>query len=1843
MFSKKAHLDVKKSSQRVLDVKKDSFNRLKHLRTLLDNFDVNESKHFFECYYSHIYYIFFDMFTNLEAPLKQRGQKQAREELDSTLFIFEKILILLPELIAKRWQHNSIILILKKMLHHGNSIKMRQEGMRLFLIWYQILENVNDQEVEQMFMSLVPGIVPHIPNPFLVKNDQTVHSKEAFFYADYSLNATNEETVSPDTSVISSSSLVIAPCEIEPLVPVFSIEPQPQDVTCYYLQCLMDYIVSQVTKIQWKEQKEYKHLKSFEFLFKKLRLIYFPYIFPNLNDKFSFYSPTFEPPKRIHYEEEDLNFDPKRLPNRDTLQHCKAVVIRWLAKYLRNEEVEAVPRRESIDDLHQQQQSFRLPLSVSSFTQQANEQQITTEWREPSPIEYDIVRSTLNSNVENVNLIHEIFRQAFLMPFSHAMTMRKVVAVYKDWIYKNVNEVPLLLKEPHNLKESDSPSITGISCLLRVFITNASNVFLSYVPPEKPLLLEEQVDMCKRVLNIYRYMVMKMEMDKNTWEQLLVVMLRITSLVLTKDVPTRKEDTLGGRLAPAFFQTLIVTWIKANLNVYISSSLWEQFQLILSSLTSWEELIKEWCKTMDTVTRVMSRYVYGINLHDLPLERPSERRQKKIRGFRKLADGDIRRGDVKVNQPATDDVNYPNSSANKGQLNRMRSSSGNSPPNRSPKFSAISDQPFTPGVLRSASDSHLLAKRNIFFQPTKGKVHPEVTDSSSKSSERSKSLENIYQRIDSPSFSESSISQSRSPSPTPSSGLESNSLKDSPLHLDGCSASSSEVGMAGRSIIAGGSHRGWTPDSAVILWRRMLGVIGDLNSLKEPMLHQHVMECIGKMIDDFSKIRDNLGVPLDNQSTPSPPVLIPPIYFFAPYLLRTVQLSNDYKLGKLIAYKYICLMLTRRHEISLLPDFLTCFYRTLHQAFISYDMEIICTIMKYCSGKLFSLGLPGSSCLLFDFISGANMVLSSPQTKAVPRTEALGFLGTLIGMSALYKDIHSLQPNSSEPSLTQCKDLKDHLLSMLLKASKREQTGLGRSVALNSLGIFMYLELQNRSNHSRLVEVTEVLISATRFNNRVLSRIACDLLRLQCDHVTYLLDNRPEIPKRIIEGLLSSLIMHWQYAHKHDCMKELKNLLLSLTLCLGEWCLSVPKVFLITTTTAKDSDESLLRTVLNGLTCIIKGEKMFSNANTSLETDEIDMEYNITVDNLHGFGVTPNTSPRKRPIIESDSINSDSFRRNDMKVVQLAIRLLLGHMVNFLGHFPLPLLGASRLSSLVNDDDNNPYISKAEEDELSVELFNAPNVLFLIVNDSSIVSFIDFGADYSMETENKLGGKITSRIIVRDFVGKYAWDCSQLSFHLNKDHSMRKTHDIEKVDVSRASHHCSDDDDINEGERTDPLDTLLRYIGHTSPECVLNKKRCPLNSPVPASNSNFAQVEENMIALLLNQHYQEMNYTEEHFSQVKVILRNECENDSHPSLLHAETQPSFIHCRQLIDQLGFLMWEKRTKIDLLNKDERILRELRNLDNQINRETHKIAVIYVAEGQEDKNSILLNESGSKAFEEFVAGLGWEVDLATHTGFRGGLQQNQSTGITAPYFANSFMEVIFHVSTRIPTSKEEDDSLTKKLRHLGNDEVHIVWSEHTRDYRRGIIPTEFCDVLIVIYPIAAFPGYYRIHVSRKPEVPFFGPLFSGAVVHHNILPGLVRATAINASRAQRMQMCQDNGYMTYFEERSRSIETIVKHHKQQRCFEDFAATIYSPLQLGLLSSRPMSSLSTGITASIEASLASSNQSLLNVETTKSRNRPMSLSHVEQRLSPRTSSSSNSDRPLSALSVAPTFTGQ
>lgn len=55
---------------------------------------------------------------------------------------------------------------------------------------------------------------------------------------------------------------------------------------------------------------------------------------------------------------------------------------------------------------------------------------------------HQVVRDVLCSTRDNVNFIHELYRQAFLLNFSNVAAIRKIIAVYKDLIQGNVVELP---------------------------------------------------------------------------------------------------------------------------------------------------------------------------------------------------------------------------------------------------------------------------------------------------------------------------------------------------------------------------------------------------------------------------------------------------------------------------------------------------------------------------------------------------------------------------------------------------------------------------------------------------------------------------------------------------------------------------------------------------------------------------------------------------------------------------------------------------------------------------------------------------------------------------------------------------------------------------------------------------------------------------------------------------------------------------------------------------------------------------------------------------------------------------------------------------------------------------------------------------------------------------------------------------------------------------------------------------------------------------------------------------------------------------------------------------------
>lgn len=56
------------------------------------------------------------------------------------------------------------------------------------------------------------------------------------------------------------------------------------------------------------------------------------------------------------------------------------------------------------------------------------------------------------------------------------------------------------------------------------------------------------------------------------------------------------------------------------------------------------------------------------------------------------------------------------------------------------------------------------------------------------------------------------------------------------------------------SVMAGGTLTGWHADVATVMWRRMLGILGDVNSIMDPEIHAQVFDYLCELWQNLAKV-----------------------------------------------------------------------------------------------------------------------------------------------------------------------------------------------------------------------------------------------------------------------------------------------------------------------------------------------------------------------------------------------------------------------------------------------------------------------------------------------------------------------------------------------------------------------------------------------------------------------------------------------------------------------------------------------------------------------------------------------------------------------------------------------------------------------------------------------------------------------------------------------------------------------------------------------------------------------------------------------------------------------------
>lgn len=214
----------------------------------------------------------------------------------------------------------------------------------------------------------------------------------------------------------------------------------------------------------------------------------------------------------------------------------------------------------------------------------------------------------------------------------------------------------------------------------------------------------------------------------------------------------------------------------------------------------------------------------------------------------------------------------------------------------------------------------------------------------------------------------------------------------------------------------------------------------------------------------------------------------------------------------------------------------------------------------------------------------------------------------------------------------------------------------------------------------------------------------------------------------------------------------------------------------------------------------------------------------------------------------------------------------------------------------------------------------------------------------------------------------------------------------------------------------------------------------------------------------------------------------------------------------------------------LPDDEAVQRAMRVFDRNSTVDGHKVGVVYIGEGQTQEAEILANVSGSSDYVTFLNGLGTLTKLRGSKFNSQGLDREYDTdGEYTFCWRDKVTEMVFHVTTQMPTNLERDPICINKKRHIGNDFVNIIFNDSGTPFKFDTFPSEFNYVNIVITPEsrAGFlamrenppsekhPPFYKVQVMSKPGFPEISPASETKMVSLRALPGFIRLLALNAS--------------------------------------------------------------------------------------------------------------------------------
>ena len=897
----------------------------------------------------------------------------------------------------------------------------------------------------------------------------------------------------------------------------------------------------------------------------------------------------------------------------------------------------------------------------------------------------------------------------------------------------------------------------------------------------------------------------------------------------------------------------------------------------------------------------------------------------------------------------------------------------------------------------------------------------------------------------------------------------------------------------------------WDTKSSLQSWTNVKGIFSDLSAVRDVSNFAKSIEALVYIVDFLIQVEG--AVPFEAlANTQNRPLLL--IDVFGPLLCEIIMQSGGEILipGKSIAFGALCRILCRQTD-SVPEVILEYVYSVLARELESNPLSpTTYEIIGNC-GAIFSLALPGAQKLIPYFLAAIKTIAEFSKNDVPDNCwrNSVAIVSSLICFPDHFKDLNiAVDAKKLSPKLNNIKslhgqELKDLVSELLIKLIGRVSKPEHAVNVLCGLTVFIMNECRVSSSMAskKLVsEFVSAIIQRCSSDNTEVCRGALQCMATLAMDCSTLEAFDPGLLHLSVQGVANAITARLLASSGTPGSLQVASVITSFE-TLEEWTLSVPSNVI--------QHHTVSRSVFAAIEMGLLGQQLQPSAFAEDKTRK---------------------GKKSVPEVKSFATLRSNPAHGSKEVAEVA-EVLLRSMLNLHCHWPGPG-GPELTGTMVRET------GETENDE------NSESNVYYFAN-GSIVTLVPPAGDQP---------KSQVRVLVRDEADRYAWDAeaqfddgsNKKSLPLPQDgliiEEPSKHHQTQRAFRREFKEPPTWKPEEN-SKGVDKVDELLKYLGESYDDCKYQSDTIEIASEIKHLAEETARL---------------MDSQQTEIDKATTEGRKSSLNSGNDGEPFDSAKDSNHWTRLFLSHFNFVDYDQRQWFAMLESGTPMQRSINTLDTKRAREAFKIGVIYVKNGQDTQENILRNETRSQYFDAFMRALAWEVNMGTHKGYVGGLDTTKFlTGTSAPYYSTSRLECMFHDITCMPTDYKDEQQIHKK-RHVGNDVVNIVFSEHTRDYDPSTISTQFNCAHIICYPLPN--GLYRIQICRKEEqvYPLFGPLVHNTCITGRLLPLLVRQTALNANRNFTSHKA---GYLMPCPNRAKDVSQLLQRYKENN--EDYTKTV------------------------------------------------------------------------------------